>query len=213
VDEADSDGDIALHIAVAKEDETIVTHLIQMMLASQISLDICNKLQQTSLHVAVITGNVAIIQRLLHSGACPSLPDRHGNTAVHLAVRSSSLDALHTLLECQSSTKAIHRYNYNGFTPLHLAVFRRDVKMVSLLVAKGADFNCLDGTSGRTPLFHAVLNGQDDIVAKLISLGASVNLPNFAGITPLVVATDRRLKNITSLLISKGATVSSRDDV
>lgn len=77
------------------------------------------------------------------AGACPALPDRHGNTAVHLAVYCSSLEVLKLLLESSSSLKAIHRYNYNGFTPLHLAVFRRDLDAISLLIAKGADCNCV----------------------------------------------------------------------
>ncbi|GAB6027667.1 B-cell lymphoma 3 protein [Chamberlinius hualienensis] len=210
--DTDADGDTALHLAVTREDEASVNYLTQSMIIRRISLDICNRRHQTSLHIAVITGHIGIIKKLMSSGACPLVPDHQGNSTVHVAVQYSNLEVIEAVLNFEDSIKALKQRNYNGFTPLHLAIFRKDLNIISLLLSKGTDCNCVDGTSGRTPLFHAVANGQEDVVAVLINHGASVNVPNYAGVTPLIVATDKRLKTISRLLISKGATMNAKDD-
>ena len=57
-------------------------------------------LPQTPLHLAVITGQTKVVSFLLQVGANPALLDRHGDSAVHLALRAgaSAPDLLCALL-------------------------------------------------------------------------------------------------------------------
>lgn len=45
---------------------------------------------QTPLHLAVITGQTSVVSFLLQVGADPSLLDRHGDSALHLALRAGA---------------------------------------------------------------------------------------------------------------------------
>lgn len=56
---------------------------------------------QTPLHLAVITGQTRVVSFLLQVGADPALLDRHGDSAVHLALRvgAGAPDLLRALLQ------------------------------------------------------------------------------------------------------------------
>lgn len=45
---------------------------------------------QTPLHLAVITGQTRVVSFLLQVGADPTLLDRHGDSAIHLALRAGA---------------------------------------------------------------------------------------------------------------------------
>lgn len=63
--------------------------------------------------------------------------------------------------------QVIHLQDHSGKTPLHVAAKRDDVKLVSLLLANGADVSIADET-GKTPLAVAFVNGHNTNVAKWI---------------------------------------------
>ena len=56
---------------------------------------------QTPLHLAVLTGQEDIIDRLLCAGANTKLPDRNGNNPAHLAVLTGNTSCLAKLLKYQ----------------------------------------------------------------------------------------------------------------
>lgn len=209
----DDDGDLPIHIAVAKEQYDEVSTLLHIMSRLNLTGDAFNDLRQTPLHIAVVTGNHSIVALLQSHGLSPCAPDRHGNTAVHLAAKCGTKECLNSLLDIPEAEEIINSHNYDGFCPMHLAVFRKDLNIIKALVCKNADVDAQDGTSGRSPLFHAVENGFEEVVEILLAFGANVNLPNFGGVTPLVVATDRGNQTITSMLISRGAMMNCREDL
>jgi ankyrin repeat protein len=61
-----------------------------------------------------------------------------------------------------------------GVTPLHIAVALHNLKVVKLLISKGANVNTPDQLVGLTPL-HYALWGSREMVQLLISKGADVN--------------------------------------
>ncbi|MGB0894458.1 MAG: ankyrin repeat domain-containing protein [Parashewanella sp.] len=73
------------------------------------------------------------------------------------------------------------------WAPLHNAAKIGDVKMILLLVKKGADINKKDA-AGNTPLAQAVLHGNLSAVQLLIKKGADINSQNTLGETPLMLA-------------------------
>lgn len=73
---------------------------------------------QTPLHLAVITGQTSVVSFLLQVGADPALLDRHGDSAVHLALRAgaSAPDLLRALLRSGVPTmpQLLHMPDFEG---------------------------------------------------------------------------------------------------
>ena len=64
----------------------------------------------------------------------------------------------------------------DGFTPLHLAVFRGNEQSTSILLGNGAAASvCVPSGAGLTPIHLAVQNGHVPLVQLLIKHGADVN--------------------------------------
>ena len=68
----------------------------------------------------------------------------------------------------------------------------------------GADLNWRN-IRGRTPVWIAAENGNDECLSQLIAAGADVNIANIRGRTPLQVATSRHA-SCAALLRAAGAT-------
>ncbi|TPX08716.1 uncharacterized protein E0L32_009778 [Thyridium curvatum] len=61
-------------------------------------INTCDKQNQTVLHVATDQGNIAILQKLLDSGANPNRKDKLGRTALLIATENGEKDMVHVLL-------------------------------------------------------------------------------------------------------------------
>ena len=70
-----------------------------------------------------------------------------------------------------------------GDTPLHIAAFRGDTRMIALLLDAGAEIDAR-GEYGHTPLNEAVGQGQVEAARLLLSRGADASIPNDWGQTP-----------------------------
>jgi len=66
--------------------------------------------------------------------------------------------------------------NSEGNTPLHLACFKRNARIVESLLAKGAYVNSQNSKKGDTPLHVAFNSGSDEIVEILILNGAKQDI-------------------------------------
>jgi len=108
---------------------------------SCLTLDIYNNLKQTPLHLAVITGQSHIVGKLTIAGANVNLPDRNGQTPAHLACQRSSIECIQELFK-GANIVDLELRNFNGFTPLHEAVFASCPEAVGCLVNHGANVNC-----------------------------------------------------------------------
>ena len=107
-----------------------------------LTLDIYNNLKQTPLHLAVITEQAHTVGKLIAAGANANMPDRNGHTPTHLACQRSRADCLEQLLNSSTNKVDLDFKNFNGFTPLHEAVFAGCTSGVRCLVAHGANVNC-----------------------------------------------------------------------
>lgn len=102
-----------------------------------------------------------------------------------------------------------------GRTPLHHAVLKGSVALISLLLSYGADPNIrsyekLDG--GIAPLHIAAQKDNVAIGELLLSYGANINLPSLqTGFTPLISCAFHNSVSFTVLLLSKGADPTLQD--
>ena len=75
-----------LHLAIIFGEDDFATQTIQMAKCKE-SLSIHNNLQQSPIHLAVLTNKPRLVQLLLARGAVVDARDRHGNTPLHMACR------------------------------------------------------------------------------------------------------------------------------
>ncbi|XP_012737414.2 B-cell lymphoma 3 protein homolog [Fundulus heteroclitus] len=207
----DEDGDTPLHIAVVQGELPIVHRLIQLLRLARRSLDIYNNLRQTPLHLAVITKQANMVEVLLGAGADPAVLDRHGQTALHLCCEYQQLDCLSVLLSLSSSSLCLEIRNFEGLSPLHLAVLQGHQDLSKMLLDAGADINAMDIKSGQSPLMHAVESNNADMVHFLIENGCDVNSQSYSGNTALHISCGRGQVDTVRLLLKSGADSSLKN--
>jgi ankyrin repeat protein len=157
---------------------------------------------------AARTGNVGGLVAAIARGADleAKAGDRDGSTALHLAVRSKSVEAVELLL--QRGAKADNRSG-DGWTALMQAAFSGNANMVQALVAAGADVQAREPRHGNTPLIVAAIADRNvEAVAELLASGADVELAAFDGRTPVLAAARNGATGMLQLLLDEGA---SRD--
>ncbi|XP_069313179.1 NF-kappa-B inhibitor beta isoform X2 [Eulemur rufifrons] len=150
-----------------------------------------------------------------------------GDTALHLAVIHQHEPFLDFLLGFSAGTEyldlqndlgqeeeeeseedwklQLEAENYDGHTPLHVAVIHKDAEMVGLLREAGADLNKPEPTCGRSPLHLAVEAQAADVLELLLRAGADPAARMYGGRTPLGSATLRPNPILARLLRAHGA--------
>ncbi|XP_003458836.2 B-cell lymphoma 3 protein homolog [Oreochromis niloticus] len=207
----DEDGDTALHIAVVQGELAMVYKLIQFLVLAHKDVDIYNNLRQTPLHLAVITKQANMVEALLKAGADPAALDRNGQTALHLCCEYDQRDCLSVLLSMPSSATCLEIRNFEGFSPLHLAVLQGRKDLARMLLDAGADINAMDIKSGQSPLMHAVESNNADMVHFLIENRCDVNSQSYSGNTALHSACGRGQVETVRLLLKSGADSSLKN--
>lgn len=122
-----------------------------------------------------------------------------GRTVLHLAAQHGDIrlaeyliqqsESMLEVLGSNSHTALVDIVDNDGNTPLHFAAAEvNQVEMIGFLVnEQGLDVN-QQNSFGRTALHKAVARGYRDVITALIQLGASLDLQDAAGQTPLQVA-------------------------
>ncbi len=91
-----------------------------------------------------------------------------------------------------------------GASPLHYAVMKGALPMVSQLLARGADVNSRT-KSGTTPLHTAALYNRFEVAELLLARGAEINAKSVGGATPLTIAETAHYQRMAKLLRERGA--------
>ncbi|KAK8765025.1 hypothetical protein V5799_032364 [Amblyomma americanum] len=206
---SDADGDRPLHIAVLHDDIALVQRLCRLTRAAGASVDVLNSLRQTPLHLALIVGNEPAVEVLLREGASVLLRDRNGNTALHLALKYPSLGCLRLVLAHRLAPKIVDVPDFDGYSPLHLAVLLNKPEAVSLLIKANCDINVPDCRSGRTPLYHAIALQREHLVKQLVSHGASIEAQDYAGHSCLALAKEAKSSCLPLLQQGKASSLCS----
>jgi ankyrin repeat protein len=131
--------------------------------------------------------------------------------ALYLAAESGHIKLVRQLLDMGLSAND----KWGGNVPLEGAAYYGQIEIVKLLLDRGADVNAVNtgsGGNGETALHYSTRSEANtpDIVRLLLSAGASVNVQDKSGTTPLMNALNHR--DIALMLLQSGANVSLRSD-
>ncbi|XP_028407711.1 nuclear factor NF-kappa-B p105 subunit-like [Dendronephthya gigantea] len=209
------DGDTCLHLAIINCNEQVVSAILDIIPKPE-CLDIYNDLTQTPLHLAVITRQDRIVERLVDHGANVELVDRNGQTCIHLACQQGDLKSLRAIFKQRPSKpeltkklpEILETRNFDGLTPLCIAVKANHVEIVKELIMLDVDVNAIDTKSGNTALHLAVEGNNLAMLACLLFKGKSnPNAMSYNGSTPLHIAAGLKLHPIIATLVAAGADV------
>ncbi|XP_056294904.1 nuclear factor NF-kappa-B p105 subunit isoform X3 [Pseudoliparis swirei] len=205
----DEDGDTGLHLAVLHSQQEALKSLTQVVsaLPGEEVLNMRNHLYQTPLHLAVITQQREAVEALLLAGADPTLTDRHGNTALHLASRlegggGGGGGIVQFLLQHREMSELLDHTNTAGLCAIHLAVLANQLSSLRELLVGGANVEAQERGCGRTALHLAT---ERDNVSLAGCLLLEVDCFTFNGSTPLHIAAGRGSVKLTALLMAAGA--------
>jgi ankyrin repeat protein len=209
--EQDEDGYTKLHIAVLQNLPSAIHNLTQLVPDASY-LNIRNYFGQTPLHLAVLEDQHETVKKLITAGADVNIRDNRCNTPLHLAVSNGSRRCAETILSAinpQGKLLAnLEQWNYEGETCFFLASKARDLFMMRLLVANGADVNAREGRSGYTSLHMAVESKAAEVIKFLCEDCKSLNIDteNYAGLTSFQLSLLTCQDKLAEYLMSKGAT-------
>ncbi|XP_028400144.1 NF-kappa-B inhibitor epsilon-like isoform X2 [Dendronephthya gigantea] len=210
----DKDGDTILHLSIVHNDVRKSKSLIEILSGK---LDVVNKLQQTPLHLSVLTCQPAIVEFLIFHGASVNMMDRNGQTALHLASKNADnecVKAIKNATECPAHSSYVVQKpdftlkNFKGQAAFHLAILSGSREIAKTLLDMKADINIQDGTSGRTALHLAVESHNINMITFLLENNVNVNATTFSGNTALHLASGLGMDQIVQLLIRNGANIN-----
>ena len=118
-----------------------------------------------ALHIVVRGRDLTWLAFLLGKGARPDLQSNRGDTPLTLAAQIGWLEGAEQLLARRAS---VNLANGRGETPLILATQRRDIALVRLLLARGADPKRTDNVAGMSALDYARQDPRAGAVLKLL---------------------------------------------
>jgi ankyrin repeat protein len=100
--------------------------------------------------------------------------------ALHEAVFQGNIQKAKSTLQQHD----INSVNGAGLSALHIAVKKRDTKMLQWLLHQGANIDAQD-KRGFTALYYSVLQNQLPLAKILLNNGADINLKNHIGNAPI----------------------------
>jgi len=165
------------------------------------------------LHAAAATGDVAEIEKLIGEGEPPNLQDANSRTPLIVATYRKHYEAAKTLLRLGANPNA---RDLQRFDMLTIAVVNKDLDMVKIALAGGADASTVTGPYDGTALISAAHLGLVDIVRELIAAKAPLDRVNALGFTAVLMAVvlgNNSKEHIATVeaLVKAGADVDIKD--
>ncbi|WP_346665320.1 ankyrin repeat domain-containing protein [uncultured Mailhella sp.] len=154
----------------------------------------------TALHAAVEFQDIEKAALLIQRGINVNARSLKGNTPLHTATgTSSTLGYIVDKFEQEGI-----KLSQKDKNELELHLRATQLEMVSLLLEKGANPNAAN--KGKlTPLHNAARHGRSQVVRKLITYHANVNILDGQGCTPLVWAIKSDSLETVEVLLANGS--------
>ena len=99
-----------------------------------------------------------------------------------------------------------------GYSAVHIAAMNPDIRVIELLVGRGADVNVTD-VCGNTPLCCAARENTLEMVRYLVSLGNDPLLENLNGDNLLTIAACNPHKDVPEYFLRQGVDIEGVSDI
>jgi N-acyl-D-amino-acid deacylase len=192
---------------------------VRLLLDHGADVNVAARSGRTALIVASFANPSAeVVRMLLAKGANVAVMDQRKVTPLNAATFGNDTATVRLLLDASADVNTAD--TFIGLTPLINASGNRNLEAVKMLLAKGANVNAVSMTEnlpriqtgvvqfgGWTPLLMAVPFGPTEIVKTLMDAGAKVNVQDYRGFTPLMLAaaTDHANPEIVRMLLAHNA--------
>lgn len=133
---------------------------------------------ENALQIVIARQDIAWLGFLLAKGANANQQDDSGNSPMMQAVEAGFTDGVRRLLTARAN---VNLSNRSGETPLIRAVQKRDVAMVRLLLANGADADRKDVIAGMSARDYARADARTPAILKLIEEGKKAPAKGMSG--------------------------------
>lgn len=189
-----------------------------------------SKTGATPLNEAAFKGHIEVVKLLLARKADETIRDHAGFSPIENAIRERHVDVVSVLLSHVADSKlrlqllerairtgqedmvatlldagvSVDEHFTSGSTALYDASLSGKVRIVSLLVSRGANVNERDSESFTTPLYAAAAFNRQEVVSTLLLWGADPNLVGKEGITPLHAAETNGYSSIAERIRAAG---------
>ncbi|SCA63682.1 hypothetical protein SCG7109_AV_00090 [Chlamydiales bacterium SCGC AG-110-M15] len=210
-------GKTLLHFACELEVPEIVSRLVDL------GLNPCLETPEglNALHIAALHGNTQVIRVMLpffiQSQIGLDIPDKKGNTALHLAANAGKYDAISLLIKGGANLSLL---NHDQVIPLHLAVKNGHLEAIKALPAtvlvkvrgggeEGVDTVNRSYPSGYNAIHLAAKDGKLDALIQLIAKGGDINrlTDTRPPYLPIELALQGDHQGCVAFLLSRGAIV------
>ena len=181
VDQMDSRGYTAIHLAVWAQDQPSVLRLLD---TAGCPIDLRCGAGQTPLMLATAKGNLNLMKLFLDRGADIEAKDSLGITPLISAAQTGQIASFYVLLHRGAK---IDVKDKNECGVIHWAAYRNQVDILRILHKMGVDVNQTDSLK-MTPLHRAAMGNALDSVDFLLFAGASSEIMDSKNRKPKDVA-------------------------
>lgn len=157
------------------------------------------ELESTPLNWAARSGHIQMVMYLIQNGANQYLFDLEGYSTIHLATMFG-----HSIVVAYLLAKGMDADmpDKNGASPLMFAAQRiHNRDPAQLLITFNARLNAQD-SKGNTPLHYCVAYNNATVMKILLEKGASLDIKNLKGLSPVEFALDRKKMNAVAIMNS-----------
>ena len=160
------------------------------------------------LGAALGRGHLDVAQLLYEHGADVDVRGALMRTPLISAVCQGHREIVEWLL-CHGADPNLHT-DIECFTPLHMAVWHRQLEVSRILLQHKVDQNAPD-RDGQTPLHRASYRGHIEVARLLLEHGVDVNALDNNRTTALHLASGEGYIDVARLLLERGADVNTQD--
>lgn len=208
LDIRDSEDFYPLHLAAKQNFTKVAKFLLDNGVTIDISSDTKYNNNFTPLYYALDYDYVPMAKLLLDYNASINAQDISGNTLLHKAAIGGRVDFVKLFL--QKKDTFLYEQSGNGSTPLNLAVThirtdlsneKQQIEIAKLLIEAFPHWiNMNGGQKGYYPLHNAIVKNSLNMAKLLVQKGASLDVKDNNGLTPLKFAEKEKHDTIKEFL-------------
>ena len=169
----------------------------------------------TALQVSAMSGNIAVVRRLLQEGANINSRGSTDSTPLMVAAQNGRTDVVELLLNEGAGIDDTPVNEDSSRTALAQALDREHTATARILLERGAYANAISNQASGERLIHTVAKqsgwGQMPNLALLLEKGADLETKNIDGHTPLVLGIQADNAETVKHLLEQGADLETRD--